>query len=359
MNAYLTRPRWIILQLVERCNLRCKMCYQWGESGSYHEKEQLKILEFEVIEKIVAEIAPYKPTFALFGGEPFLHPRIFDIIRLIKDNGCFMYCNTNGTLLEALAERLLDNPVDRCWISMDGPEEVNDRQRGAGVYRKVMTGTRKLTELKRKRNLSLPELGVAYTVTPVNWMYVREFFFEHIDIDEFSGITIEMQNYLLKEDHLEYVHVLNEELGVRTAAPVSMGIVQDTKIFEGIDIPALVDQLIEVRELCKSKGIKCNISPRTLLPENYENYFSGNWDELREKKSGCAFPFVQAEITARGDVVTCHSFYDFTLGNVYEKSLIDIWNGEVAENFRKHIRKKLLPICTSCCSYYYDTNTAY
>src|ERR1700748_2444164 len=130
-------PKWIIFQLIERCNLRCHMCYQWGDSGSYHEKEQLRTLDYAVIEKIVTSHVPYKPTFALFGGEPFLHPRIFDIIRLIKKNGCYVYINTNGTLLNHHAEELIAAPPDRIWISLDGPPDVNDRQRGKGVFEKV------------------------------------------------------------------------------------------------------------------------------------------------------------------------------------------------------------------------------
>ena len=28
-------PNWVVLQITERCNLRCKMCYEWGENGAY------------------------------------------------------------------------------------------------------------------------------------------------------------------------------------------------------------------------------------------------------------------------------------------------------------------------------------
>ncbi len=28
-------PSWLVIQLLERCNLRCNMCYEWGESGAY------------------------------------------------------------------------------------------------------------------------------------------------------------------------------------------------------------------------------------------------------------------------------------------------------------------------------------
>lgn len=32
-------PKWVVLQVIEKCNLRCKMCYEWGEYGSYLKKK--------------------------------------------------------------------------------------------------------------------------------------------------------------------------------------------------------------------------------------------------------------------------------------------------------------------------------
>ena len=40
-NKIYEYPRWIVFQLLEKCNLRCKMCYEWGESGSYLDKNDL------------------------------------------------------------------------------------------------------------------------------------------------------------------------------------------------------------------------------------------------------------------------------------------------------------------------------
>jgi radical SAM protein with 4Fe4S-binding SPASM domain len=59
-----------------------------------------------------------------------------------------------------------------------------------------------------------------------------------------------------------------------------------------------------------------------------------------------------AEISARGDVTTCHSFYDITIGNIYDRSLIDIWHGERASEVRSHLRRELFSICTACARYY-------
>ena len=44
--ADIAHPKWIVIQLEERCNLRCKMCYEWGDNGSYLGKEKLVSLDY-------------------------------------------------------------------------------------------------------------------------------------------------------------------------------------------------------------------------------------------------------------------------------------------------------------------------
>ena len=38
-------PSWIVFQLLERCNLRCSMCYEWGDAGAYTERQALAELD--------------------------------------------------------------------------------------------------------------------------------------------------------------------------------------------------------------------------------------------------------------------------------------------------------------------------
>ena len=41
-------PAWLVIQLLERCNLRCNMCYEWGESGAYKALPGLAELDLDV-----------------------------------------------------------------------------------------------------------------------------------------------------------------------------------------------------------------------------------------------------------------------------------------------------------------------
>lgn len=82
-RAKVSFPQWITLQLIDACNLRCKMCYEWGENGSYHGRKST-LLKLEVVKKLIADCAPARPYYALFGGEPMAYPWLADAVRRCK-----------------------------------------------------------------------------------------------------------------------------------------------------------------------------------------------------------------------------------------------------------------------------------
>ena len=121
-SALASAPKWVVLQLTERCNLRCSMCYEWGRSGSYLARAEAAELDFSALARVVADVAPYRPYFGLFGGEPLLYPKIAEVLELLQRSRCSVDIPTNGLLLEALAEILVETAPRRLWISLDGPQ---------------------------------------------------------------------------------------------------------------------------------------------------------------------------------------------------------------------------------------------
>src|SRR5262249_39626280 len=56
------------LVLTYKCNLRCIMCYEWGEVGWCHEqlgKAAARELDWELVQKLFAEVAHRRPYFIL------------------------------------------------------------------------------------------------------------------------------------------------------------------------------------------------------------------------------------------------------------------------------------------------------
>lgn len=351
LTQALSAPSWVVLQLVEECNLRCSMCYEWGEGGAYHDKPTLASLDLDVALRVIRECLPARPYFELFGGEPLLHPGIWEIIRVIRDGGCELAFPTNGTLLEQYAEQLVDVAPSRLWISLDGPAPINDAQRGHGVFRRVMRGIDALTAATRRRGDGGPQLGVTCVVTPVNHRHLAELFLEALDLAQLSCVSIELQSYATEEQHRRYARVLREQFGVPSATH-ARAYVRDPALFADMNRDELARQMARVRDACAARGIRFYSQPKTFDVANLDCYLRGDWDQLTDKRTRCAMPWTYAEISARGDVTTCHSFYDLAIGNVYEQPLLEIWRGERLKRLQAHLRQELFPICTACCRYY-------
>ncbi|MFD1909865.1 radical SAM protein [Paenibacillus rhizoplanae] len=126
--------------------------------------------------KIIVECSPGKPYYDFFGGEPLMYPWLSDILAMINHYGSIADFPTNGTLLEKHAEMLVETAPNKIWVSLDGPEEINDRQRGKGVFKKVIKGIEKLYELRQSKGKQFPKMGVSFIITPLNYMYIEEFF---------------------------------------------------------------------------------------------------------------------------------------------------------------------------------------
>lgn len=346
-------PKWVFLQLLEHCNLRCRMCYEWGDHGSYFEKKEMRRLDLEVVLKIIEECKPARPYYDLYGGEPLLYPHIEEVFRAIKVSGSKVQLPTNGTLLARNAERLVENGVDRIWVSLDGPPEVNDHQRGEGVFARAVEGIDELHALRKRQGAEYPLIGISAVVTPFNHRHLETFFFEALDIDKLDCISLELQAYLTEQNHQHYEAVLHKEFGVGRA-PVARGFVNDPANFADMDYGLIARQVARLTEYCEKNGLYLNTYPKVLSEDNIRKYFNANWFAMSSVKSRCSFPWISTEVNARGDVTTCHAFYDLALGNVYQSSIVDIWRGERYTRYRNHLRKNLLPICQSCVLFYED-----
>jgi MoaA/NifB/PqqE/SkfB family radical SAM enzyme len=347
----LRAPAWVTFQLLEHCNLRCRMCYEWGETGAYHARATLATLPLPLVLSTVDECLPSRPLFEFFGGEPLLYPGIFEVIERIRAGGCKLAFPTNGTLLEAQAERLVRTAPTRIWVSLDGPAEVNDRQRGAGVFDRAIKGITAIDRCKRAAGSRHPELGVTYVVTPDNHRHIAEFFLEAIDLAMLSCVSVELQSFATAGEAREYRALLQEHFDV-AATPCADAYVRDPAGFAGIDVAGVARQMERVARACARSGIVFYSQPKTRDEGNLRRYFAADWKAMADWKPRCAVPWAAAEISARGSVTTCHTFYDLPLGNIFDQSLLEIWQGDAVKRVRALLRDGLFPICTACCRYY-------
>jgi radical SAM protein with 4Fe4S-binding SPASM domain len=349
-------PMAMTLHLTEACNLRCKMCYYWGEKGAYstaESKENPKVLELELIKELVETVKARKPMYSLFGGEPLMHPDIEQVIMAIKDAGSFIDTPTNGTLLEKHAQMIVRTGFDSIRVSLDGPREENDVQRGEGTFDKAMAGIEALHNEKQKTNSMTPGIQIIYTVTPDNYLAIEKFFLEELNLDAIGMITIQMVNFLTQEMGEAYAEMMESVLGI-TSDTYWHGMVQPPDIFSDVDTIELVRQVDAVKKKFAEMKKMVLLLPPTFTPENLSAYLAADWGAMADTYKSCPVPWAALDVVASGDIAPCHVFFDLTVGNLHEQSISEIWNGERYNTFRGYMKEHgLMPIChVGCCILY-------
>ena len=110
-------PNTVILELVNRCDLQCVMCYQ-----GFRNDAKKSVLDKNLLDKIFNEFKQKKlNSLMLAVSEPLLYKNIADILNRAKDAEIMdIFLVTNGTLLnEKNSKILLNSPLTRLYVSVD------------------------------------------------------------------------------------------------------------------------------------------------------------------------------------------------------------------------------------------------
>ena len=152
------RPLYVMLKPVgAACNLACNYCYYLEKSNLYKHQPKRQMSE-ELLERFVKDYIEAQTmnevVFTWHGGEPTLRPLSFyqKAVELQKKyaGGRIIHnsLQTNGTLLTDEWCRFLKANNWLVGISIDGPEELHDRYRrdsqGKPSWKRVMEGIRLL-----------------------------------------------------------------------------------------------------------------------------------------------------------------------------------------------------------------------
>ena len=104
------------------------------------------------------------PVLILSGGEPMLHPDIFEISDYAKKLGFYVGLSTNGTLIDSSnIQKIVDANYNYVGISIDGMRETHDKfRRKQGAFDEAMNGIRLCLESGIK-------VGLRFTMTQDNY----------------------------------------------------------------------------------------------------------------------------------------------------------------------------------------------
>ena len=107
-------PLVTMLEPLEMCNLACIGC------GRIREYKPVLDKMMPVAEAIAAVHESGAPIVSIAGGEPTIHPRIHEIINTLIEEKYFVYCCTNGLLLDRVMDKVPPSKY-LCWVvHLDG-----------------------------------------------------------------------------------------------------------------------------------------------------------------------------------------------------------------------------------------------
>lgn len=333
----------ISIKITNACNLRCKTCGQWGETGYNFSKpaEELKqIVPASRYLELVDEAEKDKPIYYIWGGEPFLYPDLMKVTAKIKEKKSILALVTNATYLEEHAEEIVDQGWDALMFSLDGPEAIHDEVRGRkGTFQKVAKGIEAVQRIKKEKKKTLPWIMPLITVSVSN-------------ADSLDGILQAAKQLNTDCAVIYYSWFTDETIGKLHTQTFQKEFGINPSAWKGY----LFNHQVDTQALLESKkriaGQKWGF-PVIYIPELKDKDLPLYYQDPSQffGYGPCISPWMVTELMPNGDVATCRDYPDYITGNIMGQKLSDIWNGEKYVRFRKALKNNggTFPLCSRCC----------
>lgn len=302
-----------VWEITLACCFSCKYC---GSKGGKARDNELTTEECISIARQLGEMRCRRVS--LIGGEVFMRPDWTIIVSELTRRNIAVNIITNGFIFhQEEISKLKELGVESVSVSLDGPENIHDKYRQTGSYRRADRAIDSLTEN------DIP-VSVISTLHSENVPYLETFY------------------QYIKEKPI-YAWQL------QACSP--MGNAADSGMKYHFDFQTVI-QFVESHmfEAPFVMGIADNIGYFT----ETEGYLRGNLSG-KAVYSGCRAGLTSIGIDSIGNVRGCESMYDerFIEGNLREKTLQEIWEDPNAFAYNRKFTQKLLTGACSNCSYGY------
>jgi AdoMet-dependent heme synthase len=296
-------PILTYLEITHKCNLVCKHCF--NNSGPW----RTDFLSFETVCGILDQLRVMGNYYvSVTGGEPLMHPHIFEILEYAVNSGFGVILATNATLITShIAERLSKIELSQIQVSIDAPDaHIHDMFRGReGAFDKSLAGVKLLAR-------SGQNVTICTALHTENYDDVRRM----VNL----AVSLGARNYRIL--HLQATGRASEECKDLIASA------------EQREIAANV-----LAQLSEEYAGKINIYSQAL----YEAFTED------DQTLPCSAGRTTCAISATGDVLAC-GFSNVSVGNILQSPLSDIWETAPLLKFlRENIPEVGYESCRSGC----------
>jgi MoaA/NifB/PqqE/SkfB family radical SAM enzyme len=320
------------------------MCGQWSEEGYIRTSEErpkqgMLLADWK---RLIDELSAHQVSSVLLrGGEPFLFPGIIELLEYINFKGIFTAIDTNATMLKDYATDILRIGKIHITISVDGPEAIHDTVRGVkGCFRRIKEGVDLLNELEKGSEHKISR-SICFTISPYSIAGLGQMpgVARSLDIH-----TISINPYYYFPERIGKAY--EQEIMELSGCPAFSwkGFHHESS---GVDFNEFQQQYAEYLDTLD--GIY-NYPYMSFSEADYRTWFN---DPLTTVGStACTNVEKLIDIQPDGNANFCVDFPDYSIGNVKEATIEELWNSERADRFRQYRRKTPLAICYRCGSKY-------
>lgn len=286
------RLTYLFFELTDACNLSCLHCGSNAcpQNHTYLPVESVKM----VLDQVAAAFPPESIMICLSGGEPLLHPSLFEIITYAKECGFSCGMTTNGTLIdEAVAQKLVSRGIDSVTFSLDGLADTHDWFRNKpGSFSKTVQGIQNLTKASHRRIVT----QITTVVHKKNFHQLNQLFELActIGVDSWRAINLEPIGRALEHQNLL------------------------------LDAQQLRQLLCFIQE--KRYSVQTSID----VTYGCSHYLSEKLERtVRDHYFLCGSGILVASILCNGDIYSCMDIErrpELVQGNIYTDNFADVWN---------------------------------
>lgn len=292
-------PNHLDVDLSAKCNLRCSFCHL----SYFTPKDRAEQISIECFEEHIAPLLPHLKSLTLFSKYEVLTCRDFEpIFRSIAEYDLETYFSTNGILL---TDEIIDLIVGRLtYLTVSVTGFTKDRYHHfmrSDAFDVVEANLEKLNTAKRLAGTEYPILRIS---------------------------TVAMQSTL--EDLPQAIDFAAKHQAAEGVQMTSLYIFEPGMRAE---LPAAnIERYDELTDLAlahaKQRGVPFTLQSGSMEDNQAETGPLGH--------RPCYIPWNRLSIQPNGDVYPC-PVSNTAIGNMFEDSLVEIWNGKPLERFRSGV----------------------
>jgi radical SAM protein with 4Fe4S-binding SPASM domain len=341
-------PEEVALKLTNRCNLRCRHCYQWNEDGHHRDLpklEQTRDMDIQVVREVFAATREVKPNLYLWGGEPLIYRHWDELVALLQEDPRWTALCTNGIEIERRLESLLSiSRTLEMYIAVEGFQEEHDALRGPRAWSRTMHGIDLLLE-ERRRGRFLGEISINTVITDAMVPRLTELL-ELLDDKGVDTVYLSLLWYLSPETsammdgyvrrNFDWMH------GPLHPKP-------SWHAYKYHADPAVAGRLMREIERARSRDWRLKLRYNPAVDDDEIEEFLLGSHRPAQGKTRCLAIHSRLDVMPNGDVVSCKFFPEFKMGSLAEQGTREIWRNERFEGMRSTIEHEgLMPVCSKC-----------